>query len=132
MLYGLYALYNFGFSWSHLILAILGLGLILGARSIPIYSSLGRLMSAVCLAFLIYLNADFDFNLFDYDSRKTTYDDDQEFVEDGFRLEEETVTNDDGEEEVFKYYSQFELEGQQVNYTKELAVRLLSLGKIES
>ena len=105
MLYGLYALYNFGFSWSHLILAILGLGLILGARSIPIYSSLGRLMSAVCLAFLIYLNADFDFNLFDYDSRKTTYDDDQEFVEDGFRLEEETVTNDDGEEEVFKYYS---------------------------
>ncbi|MDB4649880.1 hypothetical protein OAF64_07775 [Crocinitomicaceae bacterium] len=107
LFFALYYLYNYGFSWLKLLVLGIGLGLILGARSSNLIRGFGRLLSILCIGFLIYMFSDFNFNFdfdyFDDDKKEHAYDDDDEYVEDGFEIQEDSVINDDGTKESFKF-----------------------------
>ena len=105
LFFALYYLYNYGFSWTKLLVLGIGLGLILGARVSGFLRGIGRLLSILCIGFLIYTFSDFNFNFdyFDDEKKEHSYDDDDEYVDDGFEIKEDSVLNDDGNKESFKF-----------------------------
>ena len=105
LFYSLYILYNSGYSIVSLMTLGIGLGLILGSRESSLFRGIGRFISLVCLCMLIYLNFDFnyEFDYFDDDQKKHTYQEDDEFVEDGFEIESDSLTNKNGDIEQIKY-----------------------------
>ena len=105
LFYSLYALYNSGYSFVSLMILGIGLGLILGSRESNLFRSIGKFISFVCLCALVYLYSDFnfEFDYFDDDQKKHSYQEDDEFVEDGFEIESDSVTNKNGDAEQLKY-----------------------------
>lgn len=108
LFFALYYIYNYGFSWIKLIVVVLGFSLILGARVSNLLRGIGRLLTLICIGFLIYTFSDFNFNFdyFDDDKREHSHDDDNyddEYVEDGFEIQEDSILNDDGTKETFMF-----------------------------